>query len=84
MQTMLNTANVTWQFVELGQTVHAFTEPNIPISMTNTPTATTGYNPVSDVLSWWTARGFLRDIFGETNMSNPYTEAVPVSATATE
>lgn len=78
----MNAANVTFQFMQLGQTVHAFTEPSMPISMTSTPTSQSGYNPVSDIISWWTTRGFLRDIFGTTDMSNPYTEdVVPSLAT---
>ena len=35
-----------------------------------------GYNPFSDLASWWGARGFLRNLFGTTDMQNPYTEAV--------
>ena len=35
-----------------------------------------GYNPASDLLSWWSTRGFLRDIFGTADTSNPYTEEV--------
>lgn len=35
-----------------------------------------GYNPNADYLSWWTLRGFLRDIFGTVDMSNSYTEDV--------
>ena len=37
-------------------------EPNQPLSVTNMPSAGTGYNPEADVFSWWSARGVLRDL----------------------
>ncbi|KAK9800194.1 hypothetical protein WJX73_007257 [Symbiochloris irregularis] len=75
-QAALNATNATWSFEQLGQTVHAFTEPTMQIVATNTPQANSGYNPISDVASWWALRGFLRDIFGIANTTNPYTEDV--------
>ena len=41
-QATLNATNATWQFMSLGQTVHAFTEPTMPIVDTNVPTASVG------------------------------------------
>lgn len=72
----LNATNASWAFVQFGQTVHAFTEPTMEIVATNVPAANGGYNPNADYLSWWTLRGFLRDIFGTVDMSNSYTEDV--------
>ena len=34
-----------------------------------------GYNPRSDRESWWALRGLLMDVFGLTNLTNPYTAA---------
>lgn len=33
------------------------------------------YNQNADLMSWATTRAFLMEIFGETNMNNPYTYA---------
>lgn len=67
VQAELAAANVTWDFVQYSNTLHAFTNPsNVPGS------ASSAYNRVADVTSWWALRGFLLDVFGRKNTTNAY------------
>ncbi|MBD2360656.1 dienelactone hydrolase family protein [Anabaena minutissima FACHB-250] len=57
-ETEMRQANVDWQFVSYGRTVHSFTNPEAKGEMKGVE-----YNPIADQRSWQAMRQFFAEIF---------------------
>jgi hypothetical protein len=57
-------AGVTYDVTLFGDTVHAFTEPSLPL-LQHEPGASAAYSPYADQRSWASAMDWLEGLFGE-------------------
>eukprot|EP00884_Botryococcus_braunii_P010758 jgi/Botrbrau1/19684/Bobra.0003s0046.1 len=73
----LDSANVTWQWMDFGGAVSGFSQPDRPLLLSSEQLI--AYNPSADVMSWFALRGFLLDLFGYVNPQNSYTASNYVS-----
>lgn len=78
IQAELQSAQMTWQLTNYGNTVHAFTEPDLAPWSPST-TGSQAYSKYTDIMSWWSLRALLLDLFGTiSNSTNPYTASAGV------
>jgi dienelactone hydrolase len=72
LQEELQRALVPFYLTNYGETVHAFTEPDLAV-WTPATQGTQAYTKLADIVSWWNLRAVLLLLFGNVDQAtNPY------------